>query len=80
MNAEFKQALGKLIAAMREERGLSQEKFAHDAGIDRARMGQIERGEANMTLDTLIKIATALDLTIGALVTHVEDNCARRTS
>ncbi len=35
-------------------------------------MGQIKRGEANMTLDTLIKIANVPDLTLGSLIVPVE--------
>ena len=77
-NAEFKQALGKLIADLRKERKLSQEKLALAAGVDRARMGQLERGEANMTLDTLIKIARALDLTLGSLSVCVEQSISQK--
>lgn len=40
--------------------GLSQEAFADAAGIDRSHMGKIERGERNLTLLNLLRIATAL--------------------
>jgi len=46
-NEAFKQALGKLIFQLRNERGISQEKLALDAEVDRTRVGEIERGEAD---------------------------------
>lgn len=41
--------------------GLSQEALADAAGIDRSHMGKIERGERNVTLLNLLKIAAALN-------------------
>jgi transcriptional regulator with XRE-family HTH domain len=73
MATSFKQALGKLIAALRRERRLSQEKVALEAGIDRTHMGAIERGEANPTIDILEKLAQALGQTLGSLVLQAED-------
>ena len=45
---------------MREERGFSQEKLAAIADLHRAYIGQIERGEKNIGLKNLQKIAKAL--------------------
>ncbi len=70
---EFKQALGKLIFEMRRQRRLSQEKLASEAGIDRTRMGEIERGEANPTIGILEKIAQSLGLTLGSLLVQAEE-------
>lgn len=53
--------LGKAVRARREATGLSQEALADAAGIDRSHMGKIERGERNVTLLNLIKIAAALN-------------------
>lgn len=53
--------LGEVIRAARKARGLSQEALADAAGIDRSHMGKIERGERNITLLNLLKIAAALD-------------------
>ncbi len=69
----FKQALGKVIVTLRERVSLSQEALAGEANVDRTRMGQIERGEANATIDTLEKIATALSQTIASLVVQAEN-------
>ena len=48
------------IRRMREERGFSQEKLAAIADLHRAYIGQIERGEKNIGLKNLQKIAKAL--------------------
>lgn len=52
--------LGAVIRNKRTEQGLSQEALAVDAELDRSYMGGIERGEHNLTLLNLSKIATAL--------------------
>ena len=48
------------IRKIRENKGLSQEKLAGLADLHRAYIGQIERGEKNIGLKNLEKIATAL--------------------
>jgi transcriptional regulator with XRE-family HTH domain len=53
--------LGEAFRARRKALGLSQEALADAAGIDRAHMGKIERGERNVTLLNIVKIAAALD-------------------
>ncbi|HST32714.1 MAG TPA: helix-turn-helix transcriptional regulator [Solirubrobacteraceae bacterium] len=63
------QALGRAIRAARVERGFSQERFAAQAGIDRSYYGSIERGEFNVSLETITKLATALETTAAALLT-----------
>lgn len=45
---------------MRQDKGLSQEALAHLAGLDRSYMGGIERGEHNVALVNIKKIARAL--------------------
>lgn len=64
------QALGQAIRATRLERGLAQEALAARAGIDRSYFGAIERGEFNVTLDTIAKIATALATKPSQLLTR----------
>jgi transcriptional regulator with XRE-family HTH domain len=53
--------LGKAIRQLREEKGLTQEAVAHDAGITTATLGVIERGLSNPTWATLKGIGRALD-------------------
>jgi DNA-binding XRE family transcriptional regulator len=61
-------ALGAAARAMRSERGMPQEAFAGRAGIDRSYYGAIERGEFNVSLDTIMKIAGALEIPAAALL------------
>lgn len=49
------------MRAARKSRGLSQEALADAAGIDRSHIGKIERGERNVTLLNVLRIAAALD-------------------
>ena len=53
-------ALGEAIRRARSELGLSQEALAVDADLDRSYMGGIERGEHNLTVMNVVKIAGAL--------------------
>jgi transcriptional regulator with XRE-family HTH domain len=62
------QALGEAIRAIRNERTYSQEAFAVRAGLDRGYYGAVERGEFNITVDTLVKIAAGLEVTVAALL------------
>lgn len=52
--------LGEAVRAARKGRGMSQETLADAAGIDRSHMGKIERGERNVTLLNLARIAKAI--------------------
>jgi len=47
---------------------MSQEGLAHDAGLDRSYVGQVERGERNITLDNIYRLAEALRVDAGALL------------
>ena len=54
--------LGKRISLLRKEQGLSQEKLASKAELNRSYMGFIEQGKKRPSLETLAKIANALDI------------------
>lgn len=60
--------IGQRVRARRRELTLSQEALADAAGIDRSHMGKIERGERNVTILSLAKIANALDCELAHLV------------
>ncbi len=52
--------IGKAIREIRAKKEITQEQLALDAGLNRAYIGYIERGERNPSTDTLVKIAKAL--------------------
>lgn len=56
--------LAKNIIAARKEKKLSQEELAHLADIDRSNYGKIEQGIQDCRINTLLKIANALDVDI----------------
>ncbi len=65
-------ALGERIRELRKKAGFSQESFADRAGVHRTYMGTLERGEANVSLGNLSKMATALEITLSELFKGVD--------
>ncbi|MBA2056324.1 helix-turn-helix transcriptional regulator [Psychrobacter cryohalolentis] len=59
---------GKRVREVRKSKGISQEALAEIAGIDRSYMGNIERGEKNITLKKAYEICDALSVDIKDLV------------
>jgi transcriptional regulator with XRE-family HTH domain len=51
------------VRELRAEAGLSQEEFAHRVGLDRTYVGGVERGERNLGLDNIYRLADALGVT-----------------
>jgi transcriptional regulator with XRE-family HTH domain len=62
MEGDLQRTVGHTLRAYREQHGLSQEAFADVLGVHRTYMGGIERGERNLTLKSLERIAEQLDL------------------
>ena len=54
--------LGKTIRTLRTNLGYSQEEFAGACGLHRTYFGAVERGERNISLQNIVKIATALEI------------------
>ncbi|EYS98173.1 DNA-binding protein [Cupriavidus sp. SK-4] len=61
-------ALGDAIRRIRKERGLSQEQLALSAEIDVSYLGRVERGDNNVAILRLQRIAEALDVTMARLM------------
>lgn len=61
------QKLGTKIKYLRKNKKFSQEKLSEKVNISVIYLGKVERGEANPTLDKLIKIAKALDVEIAEI-------------
>ena len=76
MNFDHK-AAGQTIAALRTEKGLSQEVLSGLAGIARSHLSMIETGTKQANFDTLWKLAAALDLRPSQLVEKIEERARK---
>lgn len=64
---DARQIIGWNLRKFRVTKGLSQERLALEAGIDRSYVGRVERGSENVTISTLEALASALDVTVSEL-------------
>ena len=63
----IKARFGQRMRQLRTDKGLSQEALAHICQLDRTYIGGVERGERNVSLVNIEKIATALDVPVREL-------------
>ncbi|MEI3141975.1 MAG: helix-turn-helix transcriptional regulator [Oscillospiraceae bacterium] len=68
--------VGQVIQSYRLRKGMSQEVLSGLAGLDRTHYSKIERGLRSPTLDTLFKIAQALDIPPSDIVRQIEQQIA----
>jgi transcriptional regulator with XRE-family HTH domain len=66
-------ALGEALRTLRIEAGLSQEQLAEGAHTDLTQVGGIERGVRNPSYTTLLRLADALETTVGHLTTLADE-------
>ena len=66
--------VGTTISQIRKQKGLSQEVMSGLADIGRTHLSAIERGERKPTLETLYRIAIALDMKMSDIVKQIENN------
>lgn len=64
--------VGEVIADFRKKKGISQEVMSGLADIGRTHLSAIERGERKPTLETLFRIANALDVKMSDIVSEIE--------
>jgi len=69
--AEIAKTVGERIRAYRTKVGLSQEGLAEKAGLHSTYIGQLERGEKNATLESVEKVARALNVSFETLFMHI---------
>ncbi|MGO9763609.1 MAG: helix-turn-helix domain-containing protein [Solirubrobacteraceae bacterium] len=66
-------ALGEAVRLARVDKGLSQEQLADAAGVHVTHLGGVERGVRNPNYATIVKLARALGVEPGALVTAADE-------
>jgi transcriptional regulator with XRE-family HTH domain len=64
---EIQARFGVRVRQLRTERSLSQEAFADKAGLHRTYIGSIERGEQNISLENIQKLAATLGVSLAEL-------------
>jgi transcriptional regulator with XRE-family HTH domain len=60
--ADILKQFGETLRAYRQQAGISQEKLAAEAGLDRTYVGGAERGERNVSLVNIARLAAALGI------------------
>ena len=63
----IKRKFGKRVRTLRAEQGYSQEGFAEECDLHRTYIGAIERGEQNVSLENIAKIAASLKISLSNL-------------
>jgi len=67
MATTMRKKFGKRIRELRLAKGWSQEKFADEIGVHRTYIGAVERGEQNIALDNIDRIAKQLKISVEEL-------------
>ncbi|CUX26521.1 MULTISPECIES: helix-turn-helix domain-containing protein [Agrobacterium] len=73
---DVRKTIGWNLRRLRVDKGLSQERLALEAGIDRSYVGRVERGMENVTVSTLEAISLTLDVHVSELFAVVDDKLA----
>ena len=71
---DYQERIGKAIVRLRAARGVSQEKMALEAKIDRRYMSDIENGKRNISIDILSRIADYFGIALSDLVSRAEEH------
>ncbi|OKP98721.1 helix-turn-helix domain-containing protein [Paenibacillus sp. P46E] len=69
--SELVKKIGERIRRLRKEMNLSQEQLAERSGLHTNYVGQVERGEKNLTLETLEKVAGGLDISLEEIFRYI---------
>lgn len=77
MEDRLKIAFGTAMRKYREAAGLSQEEFARRAGVHRTYVGDVERGERNVSIVNMARIASALEIPLSRLIREMEKYLGR---
>lgn len=69
----FRRQLASIILSKRQQMGLSQEEIARRSKLHRTYISDVERGERNISVESLRRIAAALDMRVWQLVQYAEE-------
>jgi len=67
------QAFGIVLRKIRTERRQTQETLAFTSGLDRTYISLLELGKRSPTLDTIIVLCSALDISLASISSRIED-------
>ncbi len=73
---DVRKTIGWNLRRLRVDKGLSQERLALEAGIDRSYVGRVERGMENVTVSTLEAISLTLNVHVSELFAVVDEKLA----
>lgn len=68
-----KESFGRALKALRAEQGMSQEDLADRCEMSRAQLSKVERGQADLRLTSIFRLAGALELPVGELLQRAEE-------
>jgi transcriptional regulator with XRE-family HTH domain len=71
--SESRLILARNLRRFRNARGISQEALADMSGLHRTYVGSVERGERNVSIDNMERLATALGIRVAALLDDARD-------
>jgi len=69
---QIKREFGRALRSVRTKAGLSQERLAAKAGLNRTYVGDVERRERNISIVNMRKLAVALGVSLSALIREME--------
>ncbi|WP_436664011.1 helix-turn-helix domain-containing protein [Alicyclobacillus acidoterrestris] len=70
--ADLVRKLGERIRVLRKEKGLSQEQLGELSGLHTNYIGQVERGEKNLTIESLEKVAIGLGVSLEQVFRYID--------
>ena len=71
---ELQRKFGEVVKELRLEKNLSQESLAFQSGIDRTYIGDIEKGNRNISLQIIIQLSQAFQISLSDFFKKIETN------
>lgn len=77
-NMTARQCFAQNLRRLRTRQGISQEELAYRSGLHRTYVGSVERGERNISIDNMERLATALSVDLASLLILVKTDVTSR--